>query len=183
MKKIVTLILGLSLFSSAFGQIDPITGEGIIHIINHDSNHHLNLNFTLFTMNPNTCSPSYQALGPVIPLGPGEMAKYAKYTDSDTPSGHPYPIDEWYDGNYLTPYQILQNIADDQRWTYMKFQLKELGNPGQSIPGMGGSVGFYQSCTGIPDVLIGNGTSSGGVSYNFVAKAYTMGGNLWIEVY
>jgi hypothetical protein len=183
MKKILTIILGLSLGSAAFAQIDPATGEGVIHIINHDTNHSLNLNFTLFTTNPNTCNPNYQALGPVIPLGPGEIAKYAKYTDSDTASGHPYPIDEWYDGNYLTPYQIPQNIADDQRWTYMKFQLKEPANPTQSIPGMGGSVGFYQPCSGIPDIATGNGTTVGGTNYSFVAKAYTMGGNLWIEVF
>lgn len=183
MKKILTLIFGLSLGAATFAQIDPITGEGIIHIVNHDSNHHLNLHFTLFTMNPNTCSPSFQALGPSIPLGPGEMTKYAKYTDSDTASGHPYPIDGWYNGSYLSPYQIPQSIADDQRWTYMKFELRELSNPGQFIPGMGGSVGFYQPCTGIPDVLFGNGTTFGGTPYDFVAKAYTMGGNLWIDVY
>jgi hypothetical protein len=65
----------------------------------------------------------------------------------------------------------------------MKFQLKEPANPGQSIPGLGGSVGFYQSCTGIPDLLTGSGTTTGGTTYNFVAKAYTMGGDLWIDVY
>ena len=183
MKKIFAIILGLSLGSSAFAQIDPVTGSGVIHIVNHDDYHSLDLNFTLFTMDPNTCTPSFQALGPSAPLAPGQITKYATYTTSDTASGHPFPIDGWYNGSYLLPNQIPQNIADNQRWTYMKFQLREPGNPGQSIPGMSGSVGFYQSCTGIPDVLFGNGTTAGGTSYDFVAKAYTMGGDLWIDVY
>lgn len=184
MKKIVTIILGLSLSSSTFAQINPITGDGIVHIINHDDYHSLDLYFTLFTLDVNNCQ-GYQAMGPQKPLGPGVITKYGKYTDSDTASGHPYPIDGWYNGSYLLPNQIPQNIAENQRWNYMKFELRELNNPGQFIPGMGGSVGIYHPCTasGIPDGLIGNGTTSSGTPYNFTAKAYTMGGNLWIDVY
>jgi hypothetical protein len=183
MKKILTIIFGLSLGASTFAQINPTTGEGIIHIWNHNDYHDLNLHFTLFTLNPTTCSPDFQALGPSIPLPPGVLTKYAKYTDSDTSSGHPFPIDAWYNGSYLLPNQIPQSIADDQRWTYMKFELREPSNPGQFIPGMGGSIGFYQTCTGIPDYLAGNGTTFGGTPYDFTAKAYIIGGDLWIDVY
>jgi len=184
MKKIFTFIIVLSLGTSVLAQNNPITGEENIHIINYDFNHHLDLYFTLFTMQPNNCSPGFQSLGPTIPLPPAQEAKYSTYIDSDTASGNPYPIDSWYNGNYLLPNQIPQNIADDQRWTYMKFELKEIGSvPGQFIPGMSGSIGFNQACTGIPDVLTGSGTSNTtGISYNFVAKAYTFGGDLWIIV-
>ncbi|WP_066441446.1 hypothetical protein [Chryseobacterium sp. CCH4-E10] len=181
MKKIITLLFGLTLGASTFAQIDPATGQGTIHIWNTDDYHSLNLNFTLFTLNPTTCSPDFQSLGPSIPLPPGELTKYSKYTDSDTAAGHPYPIDSWYDGSIYAPSAIPPGIVYDQRWAYVKFELREPSNPGQYIPGMSGSVGFYQSCTGIPDYLAGSGTSSGGTNYNFEVKAYVIGGDLWVE--
>ncbi|MCS3869032.1 hypothetical protein J3D55_001948 [Chryseobacterium ginsenosidimutans] len=182
MKKILTIIIGLSLGTFSFAQNNPVTGEENVHIINFDYNHSLDLHYTLFTMDPNTCYPDFQALGPSIPLPPGGETKYATYTSSDTSSGHPYPIDSWYNGSYLLPNQIPQSIADNQRWTYMKFQLREPNNPSQSIPGMGGSIGIHQPCTGIPDVLTGSGTTAGGTPYDFAAKAYMIGGDLWIFV-
>lgn len=184
MKKILTIIFGLSLGVSTFAQIDPTTGEGVVHVWNRNDYHDLDLYFTLFTMNPTTCLPSYQAMGPDHPLLPGQIIKYAKYTDSDTASGHPLPIDGWYsNGSYFLPSQIPQNIADGQRWTYMKFELREPSNPGQFIPGMGGSVSINQICTNIPESLVGSGTTSGGTNYDFVAKAYIIGGDLWFDVY
>lgn len=184
MKKIFTLLFGLALGASAFAQIDPTTGQGVVHIWNHNDYHDLDLKFTLFTVNPTTCSPSFQALGPTIPLPPGELTKYAKYTSSDTASGHPYPIDGWYNGSYLLPNQIPAGIAYDQRWGYMKFQLQEPGSTGLINPTLGGSVGFYQSCTNVPASLSGSGTSQvTAITYNFVAKAVIIGGDLWIDVY
>lgn len=182
MKKILFIIMGLSLGSSALAQNNPAGGENII-IFNDNSYHDLDLRFTLFTTNPNTCTPNYQALGPNIPLPPGVTTAYKTYTSSDTASGHPYPIDTWWNNStVLLPSQIPTNIANDQRWSYMKFELKDPNNPGLMNPTLGGSVGFTPNCTGIPDYISGTSTLNG-VNYAFKAQAFTFGGELWINVW
>lgn len=182
MKKILTALLSLTLGTIAFAQNNPATGAENIHIVNSNTYHSLNLQYTLFTMDPNNCTPTLQSSGPLISLPPGVETKYSTYTTSDTASGHPFPIDYWlYNGTPTLPKQIPLNIANKQRWTYMKFELRDPSNPGQFIPGMAGSIGIYPSCTGIPDILTGSGTI-GGTTYTFAAKAYIIGGDLWIFV-
>lgn len=185
MKKILTIIVGLNLWSSALAQNNPVTGGECVIIFNDNSYHDLDLHFTLFTTNPTTCTPNYQALGPSLPLPPGVTAVYKTYMISTTASGHPYPIDSWWNNSTVTlPSQIPQNIANDQRWSYMKFELRDPNNPGLMNPTLGGSVGFYQNCTGsgIPDYISGTSTLNG-INYAFKAKAFTFGEQLWINVW
>lgn len=172
MKKILTLITGLAMGSAAFAQ----NGSGNLHIYNDIMNHNLDLYFTIFTIVPTSCSASVQALD-LVYLPPGELATYTTFAASTSAAGHPYPIDTW-SPNVLAYPPI---IANAQRWNYIKFSLSDPTNPGQITPTLGGSVGFYQSCTGIPDSIGGTG-SLNGINYNFHADAFTFGGDLWINV-
>ncbi|WP_155845834.1 hypothetical protein [Chryseobacterium gregarium] len=172
MKKILTIILGLSLGTSVFAQ----NGSGNLHIYNDITNHKLDLYFTIFTIVPSTCSGGAQALD-LVYLPPNELASYSTFNNSTSAAGHPYPIDTW-SPNMIGLPPIVSNA---QRWTYIKFELEDPTNPGQIVPTLGGSVGFYQSCSGIPANIGGSG-SLNGINYNFHADAFTLGGDLWINV-
>lgn len=182
MKKIFTLLLGLSIGSAAFAQ----DGSGSLHVFNDDSYHSLNLHYTLFTINPTICGDGYQALGPSIPLPPGVKTTYVTFLKSSSfaSSPHPYPIDSyWYNNTVVPATSISDAVASKQRWAYMKFELKDPNNPGMMSPTLGGSVGFYQNCSsGIPNFISGTSTLNG-VNYAFKAEAVTFGGDLWINVW
>lgn len=172
MKKIFTIILGLALGSSAFAQ----NGSGNFHIYNDVINHKLDLYYTIFTLVPSTCSADVQALD-LVHLPPDGLANYTTYANSTSAAGHPYPIDHWSPDVLSYP----PIIANAQRWSYIKFFLSDPLNPGQITPTLGGSVGFYNSCTGVPASISGTG-SLNGVNYSFNADAFTFGGDLWINV-
>lgn len=181
MKKIFTIILGLSIGSSAFAQNNPTTGLENLHIFNDNTNHSLELSYTLFTIVPTTCSADMQGLGPNKPLPPGDLADYTTFMASTTAASHPYPIDNWFNGSYFPPSSIPVPVAKASRWSYMKFLLKDSNNPG-NIPLLGGSVGFYQNCTSIPATISNSGTLNG-INYSFTADAFIFGGDKWINVY
>lgn len=181
MKKIFTLILGLGIGSIGFAQNNPSTGLENLHIFNDNTNHSLELYYTLFTIVPTTCSTDMQGLGTDKPLFPGDLVSYKTFMSSTTAAGHPRPIDNWYNGSYFPASSIPTPVAIASRWSYMKFQLKDPNNPG-NIPMLSGSVGFYQNCTGIPSTISDSGTLNG-QSYTFTADAFIFGGDKWINVY
>ncbi|SFN02181.1 hypothetical protein SAMN05421594_0421 [Chryseobacterium oleae] len=181
MKKIFTILLGLSIGSAAFAQ----NGSGTLHVFNDDSYHSLNLHYTLFTVNLSQCGDGYQALGPSIPLPPGVITDYTTFLKSSSfaSSPHPYPIDSyWHNSTVVPATSISPAVADAQRWSYMKFELRDPNNPGLMNPTLGGSVGFYPTCTGIPNYISGTSTLNG-INYAFKAEAVTFGGDLWINVW
>ncbi|MBT2622374.1 hypothetical protein [Chryseobacterium sp. ISL-6] len=179
MKKI-SIILGLSSGLAIFAQNNPIDGTENIHIFNDKANHTLELHYTLFTVNPTTCGGGFQAQGPSIILPPGGLTDYKTFESSTTAAAHPYPIDNWFNGNIIPAASITPAMAYNERWAYMKFQLRDPQNPG-NIPLLSGSVGYYQNCTGAQPHISDSGTLNG-VTYSFFAEAFTVGTDLWINV-
>jgi hypothetical protein len=167
MKKIFTLMLALGLGSVAFSQN--------MHIYNDGSNHNLDLNFTMFTIVPSTCSSGAQAMD-VVHLPPNQWAHYSTFVSSTTAAGHPYPIDHWSPDILSYPPFVLNAI----KWDYIKFSMSDPLNPGQIVPTLGGSVG-YMNCSGIPATISGTG-SLNSVNYAFSASANSFGGDIWIIV-
>lgn len=155
-------------------------GGGNLHVFNDNTNHSLDLYFTLFTIVPSTCSTSIQGISSGLPLATGGVADYSTYASAASPNI--YPFDTWYTGTSYIPASAIPPFVQSQsRWHYMKFQLKDPANPGTITPTLGGSVGFYPACGGIPATISGTGTL-GAASYSFSADAFTFGGDLWITV-
>jgi hypothetical protein len=179
MKKIFTFLAAIGSMYS-FAQ----NGGGNLHVFNDNTNHSLDLYFTLFTIVPSTCSTSIQGIPSGLPLPAGGVADYTTYAAAASTATPPatYPFDTWYTGTaYVTASGIPPFVQAQSRWQYMKFELKDPGNPGTITPTLGGSVGFYPACGGTPANISGSGTL-GATTYNFSANAFTFGGDLWITV-
>lgn len=179
MKKIFTLLLAMFAFYG-FSQ----NGSGNLHVFNDNTNHSLDLYFTLFTIVPSTCSSSIQGEPYAPPLVAGGIADYTTFAQPHhlaTPTPV-YPFDLWWTGGTspVLASSIPAFVQAASRWHYMKFELKDPTNPG-TIPSLGGSVGFYPACGGIPASINGSGTLNG-TNYSFSANAFTFGGDLWIHV-
>lgn len=174
MKKIFTLILGLSTGASAFAQ----NGSGNLHIFNDNTNHSLNLSYTIFTTTVN-CASGMQALSPSTVLPPGGFTTYTTFAASTSTSNppHPYPIDLWSGG---AANQIPPVVATVSRWHYIKFSLSDPNNPSPMIPTLGGSIGFFQNCNPSMPTILDVNSSANGVNYTLHAEAVTFGGDMWI---
>jgi hypothetical protein len=158
--------------------------SGNLHVFNDNTNHSLDLNFTLFTIVPSTCSTGIQGIPSGMPLTAGGVADYTTFAAaaSTATSLNPYPFNTWYTGGSYVPASGIPPFVQAQsRWHYMKFELKDPTNPGTITPTLGGSVGFYPACGGIPATIAGSGTL-GASTYNFSANAFTFGRDLWITV-
>ena len=183
MKKILTLILGLSIGSSFFAQ----NGDGNLHVFNDNTFHQMDLYYTVFTIIPTTCSGGLQSAGPSVLLPTGTLASYATFKESTSNppapyTPHPYPLDNWSGAGALLNGNTISTImATAQKWSYIKFQLRDPNNPG-NIPLMSGSVGFYQNCTGTPSNMSDSGTLNG-INYSFTAEAFMLAGDKWINIY
>lgn len=177
MKKIFTAIFGLCIAATSFAQ----NNYGNLHIFNDNTYHKLDLNYTIFTENPSTCNYGMQAMD-LVSLPPGVITTYTTFAASTSTANppHPYPIDMWSGG---PGNQIPPAISNTHGWGYIKFQLKEAPNvPGTMIPTLGGSVGFYPGCGGVPTSLSGTSTQNG-IGYAFGAEAFTLAGDLWVHVW
>ncbi|UEQ77938.1 hypothetical protein [Chryseobacterium arthrosphaerae] len=177
MKKIFTAIFGVCIATVSFAQ----NNYGNMHIFNDETYRKLYMEFTAFTENPSSCSNGMQAMD-VVKLPPGAKTMYTTFAASMSTANppHPYPIDMWSGG---PGDQIPPAISNTHGWGYIKFQLKEAPNvPGTMTPTLGGSVGFYPGCSGVPASISGTATQNG-INYSFKAEAFTAGGDLWVHVW
>lgn len=90
----------------------------------------------------------------------------------------------WTNVSNNSPYNPLdENDAQVQNtvWDRVDFELNDSNNYNASSP-LTGSVGFVSSCISTnASVINGSGTLNGN-NYDFVAHAFTMGGDYWVIV-